>query len=67
MPGFDMVPYNNLTALEDKLKDPNVCAFMVSKSQLFSNSNSNISNDNIVIALLIVHVLQFKTQFIDCR
>ena len=65
MPGFDMVPYNNLTALEDKLKDPNVCAFMVSKSQLFSNSN--ISNNNIVIALLIVHVLQFKTQFIDCR
>jgi len=33
MPGFDMVPYNNLAALEEKLKDPNVCAFMVEPVQ----------------------------------
>jgi ornithine--oxo-acid transaminase len=33
MPGYDLVPYNNLDALEDKLKDPNVCAFMVEPIQ----------------------------------
>ena len=29
MPGYDLIPYNNLDALETELKDPNVCAFMV--------------------------------------
>ncbi len=33
MPGFELVPYNNLTALEQKLKDPNVVAFMVEPIQ----------------------------------
>ena len=33
MPGYDLVPYNNLDALELKLKDPNVCAFMVEPIQ----------------------------------
>lgn len=33
MPGYDLVPYNNLTALEEELKDPNVCAFMVEPIQ----------------------------------
>ncbi|XP_060582719.1 ornithine aminotransferase, mitochondrial-like, partial [Ruditapes philippinarum] len=33
MPGFDMVPYNDLNALEQKLKDPNVCAYMVEPIQ----------------------------------
>lgn len=28
MPGFELVPYNNLAALEEKLKDPNVAGFM---------------------------------------
>eukprot|EP00493_Phyllostaurus_siculus_P024653 UN24994 len=27
-PGFDIIPYDDLNALEDALKDPNVCAFM---------------------------------------
>jgi glutamate-1-semialdehyde aminotransferase len=30
---FDVVPYNNLAALEEKLKDPNTCAFMVEPIQ----------------------------------
>ncbi|XP_053407507.1 ornithine aminotransferase, mitochondrial-like [Mercenaria mercenaria] len=33
MPGFEIVPYNDLEALELKLKDPNVCAFMVEPIQ----------------------------------
>ena len=33
MPGYDLVPYNDLKALENELKDPNVCAFMVEPIQ----------------------------------
>jgi len=33
MPGFVTVPYNNLAALEEELKDPNTCAFMVEPIQ----------------------------------
>lgn len=33
MPGFGLVPYNNLTALENELKDKNVAAFMVEPIQ----------------------------------
>ena len=33
MPGYDLIPYNNLDALETELKDPNVCAFMVEPIQ----------------------------------
>ena len=33
MPGYDLIPYNDLKALEMELKDPNVCAFMVEPIQ----------------------------------
>ena len=33
MPGYDLIPYNDLDALERELKDPNVCAFMVEPIQ----------------------------------
>lgn len=33
MPGFDLVPYNNLAALEKALQDKNVAAFMVEPIQ----------------------------------
>jgi ornithine--oxo-acid transaminase len=33
MPGFGLVPYNDITALEEALKDPNVAAFMVEPIQ----------------------------------
>ena len=33
MPGFGLVPYNDLKALENELKDPNVAAFMVEPIQ----------------------------------
>ena len=33
MPGYDLIPYNNLDSLETELKDPNVCAFMVEPIQ----------------------------------
>ncbi len=33
MPGYDLIPYNDLNALEEELKDPNVCAFMVEPIQ----------------------------------
>ena len=33
MPGYDLIPYNDLEALETELKDPNVCAFMVEPIQ----------------------------------
>lgn len=33
MPGYDLIPYNDLGALEQELKDPNVCAFMVEPIQ----------------------------------
>lgn len=33
MPGFGLVPYNDLLALEAAVKDPNVCAFMVEPIQ----------------------------------
>ena len=33
MPGYDLIPYNDLNALEMELKDPNVAAFMVEPIQ----------------------------------
>ena len=33
MPGYDLIPYNDLKALETELKDPNICAFMVEPIQ----------------------------------
>ncbi|XP_030369377.1 ornithine aminotransferase, mitochondrial [Scaptodrosophila lebanonensis] len=33
MPGFDLIDYDNVTALEQALQDPNVCAFMVEPIQ----------------------------------
>lgn len=33
MPGFEIVPYNDVQALEEKLKDSQVCAFMVEPIQ----------------------------------
>lgn len=33
MPGFELVPYDDVVALEKKLADPNVCAFMVEPIQ----------------------------------
>ena len=33
MPGYDVIPYNDLASLEKKLFDPNVCAFMVEPIQ----------------------------------
>ncbi|XP_055705328.1 ornithine aminotransferase, mitochondrial [Phlebotomus papatasi] len=33
MPGFDIVPYNDLSTLSEKLQDPNVAAFMVEPIQ----------------------------------
>jgi len=33
MPGYDLIPYNNLEALEKELQDFNVCAFMVEPIQ----------------------------------
>ncbi|KAH8258673.1 hypothetical protein KR038_003676 [Drosophila bunnanda] len=33
MPGFELIDYDNVTALEGALKDPNVCAFMVEPIQ----------------------------------
>ncbi|MEE3098046.1 MAG: ornithine--oxo-acid transaminase [Bacteroidota bacterium] len=33
MPGYDLIPYNDLNALENELKDPNVAAFMVEPVQ----------------------------------
>ncbi|MCH2198820.1 MAG: ornithine--oxo-acid transaminase [Flavobacteriales bacterium] len=33
MPGYDLIPYNDLSALEKELQDPNVCAFMVEPIQ----------------------------------
>tara|TARA_Y100000385_G_scaffold125830_1_gene130849 strand:+ start:3289 stop:4509 length:1221 start_codon:yes stop_codon:yes gene_type:complete len=33
MPGYDLIPYNDLEALESELKDPNVAAFMVEPIQ----------------------------------
>tara|TARA_A100000164_G_scaffold151402_1_gene134422 strand:+ start:531 stop:1757 length:1227 start_codon:yes stop_codon:yes gene_type:complete len=33
MPGYDLIPYNDLESLEEKFKDKNVCAFMVEPIQ----------------------------------
>ena len=33
MPGYEIIPYNNLKALKESLKDPNVAAFMVEPIQ----------------------------------
>ena len=33
MPGYDLIPYNDLGALEEKFQDKNVCAFMVEPIQ----------------------------------
>ena len=33
MPGYYLIPYNDLEALENQFKDPNVCAFMVEPIQ----------------------------------
>lgn len=33
MPGFEIIPYDDLSALQRALDDPNVCAFMVEPIQ----------------------------------
>ena len=33
MPGYSLIPYNDILSLENELKDPNVCAFMVEPIQ----------------------------------
>ncbi len=33
MPGYDLIPYNDLESLESELKDPNIAAFMVEPIQ----------------------------------
>ena len=33
MPGYEVIPYNDLTSLENSIKDPNVAAFMVEPIQ----------------------------------
>nr|ACO15075.1 Ornithine aminotransferase, mitochondrial precursor [Caligus clemensi] len=33
LPGYEIIPYNDLAALEASLKDPNVCSFMVEPIQ----------------------------------
>jgi len=33
MPGYEIIPYNNIAALENALRDPNVAAFMVEPIQ----------------------------------
>lgn len=33
VPGYEIIPYNNLEALEEAVKDPNMCAFMVEPIQ----------------------------------
>ena len=33
MPGYEIIPYNNINALKESLKDPNVAAFMVEPIQ----------------------------------
>ena len=33
MPGYDLIPYNDLESLESELKDPNITAFMVEPIQ----------------------------------
>ena len=33
MPGYTLIPYNDIPSLENELKDPNVCAFMVEPIQ----------------------------------
>jgi ornithine--oxo-acid transaminase len=33
LPGIDLIPYNNIPALEKALQDPNVCAFLVEPIQ----------------------------------
>lgn len=33
MPGFELIPYNDLKALNEAVQDPNVCAFMVEPLQ----------------------------------
>lgn len=40
MPNFELIPYNDTDALENKLKnDPNICAFMAEPIQGKINSN----------------------------
>lgn len=44
MPGFELVPYNNIEKLEEKLQDPNVCAFMVEPIQGKDKFQSRVNN-----------------------
>lgn len=43
MPGFSLIPYNDLNALEEELKDPNVAAFMVEPIQ--GEAGVNVPDD----------------------
>lgn len=51
MPGFELVPYDDLPALERALADPNVCAFMVEPIQ---------GEAGVVVPKVSFHVRTFK-------
>ncbi|MEL6535719.1 MAG: ornithine--oxo-acid transaminase [Bacteroidota bacterium] len=43
MPGYELIPYNDIPALENALQDPNVAAFMVEPIQ--GEAGVNVPND----------------------
>lgn len=47
MPGFELIPYNDLNALEEKLKaDPNIVAYMVEPIQVTSITQNTVGCKN---------------------
>jgi len=49
MPGFDVIPYNDIDALQAAVQDPNVCAFMFEPIQ--GEAGVNVPDDGYISAV----------------
>ena len=63
LPGIELIPFNNITALEKALQDPNVCAFLVEPIQ--GEAGVMVPDEGYLEKS--IRSMQIKKCFVHCR